>query len=238
MMRVRPVLIAATIVAMAAPAFTQDWVEFASRDDRFSINFPAQPRVTQITYTSQFGADLPARVYSAESGQSRFRATVVDYTNIEAILTAKSKACPPGAEPCRGGAGAANSTGAGYWKADFGGAVIHATWQFMQRDAKVTYLGWNNINLVEGHMMSLTNTADKSRTSVGIYFHENRLYLLEGTVPDGYPEPAFFNQSIGFLDENGNDLRYLTLYHHGFPKPPLGRQGQGGRGAGAGQGGN
>ena len=96
----------------------------------------------------------------------------------------------------------------------------------MQRDAKVTYLGWNNVDLVEGHMLSLLNS-DKSRTSAAIYMHENRLYILEGTVPPGYPAPDFFQQSIGWLDENGNGIRYQTLYHHGFPKPPTGRGGAG-----------
>ena len=108
---------------------------------------------------------------------------------------------------------------------DIYGATTYAQWQFMQRDAKITYLGWNNIDLVEGTMIYMTNNADKSRTSAGIYMHENKLYILEGTVPGGYPEPGFFQQSIRWLDENGNGIRYQTLYHNGFPKPPTGRGG-------------
>ena len=59
---------------------------------------------------------------------------------------------------------------------------------------------------------------------------------------------AFINPFNPFLDENGNGIRYQTLYHNGFPKPPTGRggaagpgqgqgagQGQGGQGQGAGQ---
>ena len=121
---------------------------------------------------------LPARIYTSENGKSQFKVTVIDYTNIEAIATEKAKSCPPGAETCRGGG---SSTGAGYWKADIEGAVIWATWEIMKRDLKVTYLGWNNINLVEGHMLYATNNADKSRLSAGIYMHENKLYILEGT---------------------------------------------------------
>ena len=52
----------------------------------------------------------------------------------------------------------------------------------MQRDAKVTHYMWNFIDLVEGHQLQLTNNKDKSRTFVAIYMHENRLYILEGTV--------------------------------------------------------
>ena len=105
--------------------------------------------------------------------------TVADFSQIERILTEKAKSCPAGAEACRGGG---TSTGAGYWKADVAGALIYATWKFMERDAKVTHLLWNNINLVGGHQLHLTN-ADKSRTLAAIYMHANRLYIAEGTVP-------------------------------------------------------
>jgi len=223
MMRVSPMVSAALILFLSAPAVAQEYVEFVSREDRFGVTFPVQPTVTETTYTSQFGASLPARVYSAEPGRGRYVVTVVDYSTIEPLLTAKAKSCPPGAEACRGGG---SSTGAGYWRADLAGAVIYATWQFMQRNAKVTYLGWNNVDLVEGHMLSLEN-ADQSRTSAAVYMHENRLYILEGTVPKGYPAPDFFQQSISWLDENGNGVRYQTLYHNGFTKPPLAGRGRG-----------
>ena len=87
----------------------------------------------------------------------------------------------------------------------------------MQRDAKVTELTWNNIDFVEGHQLQLTNNKDKSRTHAAIYMHENRLYIVEATVPAGYPEPGLFQQSLGWLDENGKGFRYRSLYHNGFP---------------------
>jgi hypothetical protein len=34
-----------------------------------------------------------------------------------------------------------------------------------QRDAKLTFLEWATMDLVEGTLVSLTNTADRSRTS-------------------------------------------------------------------------
>jgi hypothetical protein len=42
--------------------------------------------------------------------------------------------------------------------------------------------------------------------------HENRLIIMEGTVPKGYPLPEFFTQSLGWLDEKGNGIRYATIY--------------------------
>jgi hypothetical protein len=221
-MSLHAVIAAVVVLAMSGTAFAQEWIEFVSKDDRFTTNFPGPPRVTATTYKSQFGADLPARVYSATLGQSRFSMTVVDYRPVEQILTEKAKSCPQGAETCRGGANPASSTGAGYWKADVAGAIIYATWQFMQRDARVTEFGWSNIDLVEGHLLQLTNK-DKSRTFASVFMHENKLYIGEATVPAGDPEPGLFQQSLGFIDENGKSIRYQTLYHNGFPAPPRAR---------------
>jgi hypothetical protein len=210
--------------------FAQEWIEFASREDRFTCNFPTQPKVTQSTYRTEHGADLPARVYSATQGQSRFSVTVVDFGPIEKILTEKAKSCPVGAEPCIGG----GAGGAGHWKSDLRGALVYASWQLMQRDAKLTSYVFNHVDLVEGHQLQLTNNADKSRTFAGVYMHENKLYIIEGTVPAGFPVPDFFQQSVGWLDEKGNDIRYLTIYHNGFPKPEV----RGQRGAQNAPGGN
>lgn len=218
----RVVVLSAALLAVSVTAFAQEWIEFVSKEDRFSANFPGPPQIRETTYKSQFGADLPARVYSATLGPSRFSLTVVDYRPIEKILTEKSKSCPAGAETCLGGSNPESSTGAGYWKADVAGAIVYATFQFMQRDATVTHLVWSNIDLVEGHMLQLTNR-DKSRTTASIFMHETRLYIGEATVPAGYPEPGLFQQSLGWVDENGRSIRYQTLYHQGFPTPARSR---------------
>ena len=222
-MRLTPLVSAAFVLSISGSSFAQEWVEFASREDRFTCNFPSQPAITQTTYTSEFRADLPARVYSATQGQSRYSVTVVDYNQSQRILTERAKACPPGIERCSGG----TATGEGYWKQDVLGAKLYATFKFLQRDAKLTHLGYSTMDRVEGHLLQLTNT-DKSRTFAGIYMHENRLYIMEGTVPAGYPEPALFQQSLGWLDENGITVRYESVYINGVPAPPrVGRTGQG-----------
>ena len=215
-MRLTPVIVAAFILSMGVSSVAQEWTEYVSKEDRFSTNFPGQPTVTNTIYKSQFGADLPARVYSAMLGPSRFSLTVVDYRDIERILTEKAKACPAGSEPCRGGF---SSTGPGYSWADRAGALIYATWQVMQRDAKVTEYSWNNINQVVGQQLFLTSNADKSRTMVSMYMHDDRLYIAEGTVPAGYPEPGLFLDSLAFLDSNGNSVRYDSHYVNGQPVP-------------------
>jgi hypothetical protein len=212
-MRLTPLISTALVLSISGPLFGQD-VEFASREDRFTCVFPTQPKVTEIMYQSQHEAYLPARVYAASQGQSRYSVTVVDYNQAKRILTEKAKSCPVGAEPCLGGPG-----DEGHWKSDIRGAVDWATWQIMKRDTKVTLFVWASMDGVEGRQMQLTN-ADKSRTFVGIFMHENKLYISEGTVPPGYPEPALFQQSLGWLDENGIGLRYRATYNNNYPPPP------------------
>ena len=239
-MRLSSLAAALLILSMSAPALAQmEWKEFTSQQDRFTNNFPGDPKITDTIFVSQFGHRLPARVYSVELARNhRFSVTVVDYSRITELGLEKQKACPPGSEACRGGSGApGNSTGPGYSKADRAGAITYATWQFMQRDAKVTHLLWTNISLVEGHQIRLLNNADKSLTAASIFMHEDKLYISEGTVPAGYPEPGLFYQSLGFLDENGNGIRYLDFYHNGFRRPGLQGRGGGGAPAGGGQGG-
>jgi len=204
-------------IALVLPGalFAQEWIEYANRADRFTCNFPSQPKVTESTYRSEHGAELPARVYSASEGQNKYSVTVVDYNQVQRILTEKAKSCPVGAEPCLGAPG-----DEGHWKADLRGALIYASWKLMQRDAKLTSFVWNTVDLVEGHQLQLTNNSDKSRTFAGVYLHENKLYIIEGTVPAGYPEPGLFQQSLGWLDENGMGLRYQSYYSNYYPAPP------------------
>src|SRR3989440_3309573 len=90
----------ALALSIAAPAFAQEWIEFASREDRFTCNFPTQPKITETTFRSQHEADLPARIYSAAEGPNKYSVTVIDYTQAQRILTEKAKSCPAGAEPC------------------------------------------------------------------------------------------------------------------------------------------
>ena len=103
---------------------------------------------------------------------------------------------------------------------------MYATFKLLQRDATLTGLVWEWQDLVEGHLIQLTNNADQSRTFAYVAMHENKLYIVEGTVPQGYAEPALFQQSLGWVDRDGNRIRYRIVYsnsYHGlgvYPVPP------------------
>ena len=227
------VLVLVLVPTTVMPATAQEWTDYRSIRDGFQIVFPGEPTVTEITWKSEFDYMLPARVYSAERGLGRYSLTVVDYSGIEQQGIERVKSCAPGAEPCFGSV----LSGPGYWKHDVRGALNYATFGFLQRDVTVTHYLWNHQDLIEGQELQLTNNADQSRTMAFVAMHEMKLYILEGTVPRGYPEPALFQNAMGWLDADGNRVRYQTIYsnqYYGLKQYPLPARAGGGRGAGAG----
>src|SRR5215467_15203857 len=128
----RIAIVAATIAATAlpaAPSFAQEWIQFVSKADLFGVNFPTEPKTQETTYATEFGITLPAHVYSADAGQSHYSVTVVDYAEAEKIHTAR-------AERCKKAGGEGDECGSP-WAGDVQGAIVHASWQFIQRNAKV-----------------------------------------------------------------------------------------------------
>jgi hypothetical protein len=206
-MRLIRLILAAVILFVAAPSFAQEWVEYYSRDDRFLVNFPKQPQVKTITYRTEYDLDLPAHVHSFEEGPSRYSVTVVDYGDVMKIHGDRVKGCTLYPDQC-------NNEGPN----ELRGALDYAVWNFLKRDAKITYYGYANSDRIEGRRVQLTNP-DKSKTFASIYMHENRVYITEATVPGNAPPPALFNQSMGFLDKDGVRVRYETIYSNGYPAP-------------------
>ena len=233
-MRVTP-LIFALVLSLSGTAFAQDWDLYVNKEDGFKVDFPAPPKMTETTFKSEYGADLPAHVYSAPRGRERYSITVVDYSQAARLLDEKAKTtCREGDERSCG----LTLAGRGYWKEDVAGALLWATYGFMKRDAKLTHLAYAWQDLVTGHELQMTNNADQSRTFAFIAMHKNKLYILEGTVPKGYPPPGLFQQSMGYVDKDGNGMRYQTIYSNMYAEYPDAFPGQprltgqgGGRGA-------
>jgi hypothetical protein len=211
-MRVRAFVFALLLIPGLASA--QEWEEYTSLQDGFRLNFPGQPRISEITWTSQLNYTLPGRVYSADKGREHYSLTVVDYSSIEQQGIERAKSCPPGNANCR--ANAPPALGAGYARHDERGAIVFATFKLLQRDAKLNYLTWEWQDLVEGHIVQLTNNADQSRTFAWVGMHAHKLYILEGTVPANFPEPGLFQQSMQWVDKDGNGIRYQMIYSNSF----------------------
>ena len=209
-MRRMSLIAAAWVLFISATAFAQEWIEYASQQDFFTVNFPSQPKVQDINYTTEYGITVPGRVYSSADGANRYSMTAIDFTGAEKLHAERSKKClATGAYP---------DVCTDHGKGDLRGAIDFAVWGFMQRDAKITFYAYTNVDLVEGRQIQLTNP-DASRTFVAIHMHENRLYILEGTVPKGAPQPALFQQSLGFIDKEGKRIRYETTYSNAYPPP-------------------
>ncbi|MGH9257658.1 MAG: hypothetical protein ACRD3C_24125 [Vicinamibacterales bacterium] len=207
-MRLSPLAAAASILLLSGPAAAQGWIEYVNQEDRFIVNFPGQPTARAITYPTEFGITLPARVYSVENGPDRYSVTVVDYSPGEQTHTDRVRNCKGYPDTC-----------GNRWMNDLRGALDYAVSKFIQRDGKVTYYAFGDSDRVEGRRLQLIN-ADDSRTFVAIYMHQNHLYILDGTVSASSPPPALFQQNFGFFDKDGVRVRYRTLYSNLYP-PPL-----------------
>jgi len=222
----RIVLAAALLLVGLAPdaARAQEFDEYVNIPDGFKVNFPGTPTVTEITWNTQLNYKLPGKVYSANRGAERYSVTVVDYHPIDQMGVERAKSCPQGNANCRGNAGPA--LGEGYIRHDERGAIMFATSQMIQKAAKLSYLAWEWMDMVEGNILQLTN-ADESRTFAFIGMHERKLYIFSGTVPKGAPEPGLFQQSVGWVDKQGRGIRYQNIIYsnayHGlgvYPVPP------------------
>jgi hypothetical protein len=222
-MRFRAPVLAALILAMPMPAFAQEWTEFVSKQDYFSVSFPGQPAVREITYPTEYRITLPGRLYAVDGKRGRFSVTVVDYRDAMKIHEARNKKCV-----ADGGDGDQCQDD---WPEEMRGVLVYASWNFMKRDGvKLTHYAHYNSDRVEGHEVHLTN-ADGSRTFAVAHMHEDRLYILEATVPRGAPPPGIFQISLRFLDKEWRPVRYewvgTQLYSNGYPAPPRVRPGQG-----------
>jgi hypothetical protein len=226
-MRLIPLVPAVFILLMSSPASAQEWLEYVSKDDFFSISFPGgQAKVQETTYPTEYRITLPARVYLNEGPRGRYSVTVVDYRNAVKLHLERNKQC----QAAGGDGDQCQDDG----PEEMRGALVYASWNFMKREGvKVTHYGHYNSDRVEGHEIHLTN-ADGSRTFGVVHMHEDRLYILEATVPRGAPAPGLFQISLRFLDKELRPVRYewvgTQLYSNGYPPPP--RTGGGGRGRG------
>jgi hypothetical protein len=216
----RRISLAAAALVMAtstSPAFAQAFIQYSSPTDFFAVNFPGEPNVRATTWMSEHDIPLPARIYSVDNARGRFSMTVVDYRDVERLHTERSTRC----QQNKGEGDACMNS----WRNDVAGAVVWATRQLLERDATMTFYGWYAADLVSGHQLQLLN-ADQSRTFATVNMHGTRLYVLEGTVPRGAPAPGLFQQSLMFLDEKGNSIRYRNYYsptysdEWKFPAPP------------------
>ena len=207
-MRLTSLIAASCALLLAQSAAAQEWTEYVNRVDRFTVPAPGEPKVETMTWDSEYGARFPGRVYTWTQGRTRYSTTVIDYSDAERIHAALNHVAYRG--------------GPGYWTIDTMASIDYAATRYRQKPGvTVTYDAWNYIERVTGHQLQLTNP-DGTRSYVGIYLHENRLYILDATAPRNEPPPIIFQQSFGFLDAEGKPVQYRSFYFNRLPAPQLG----------------
>jgi hypothetical protein len=184
------------VTSLTAPllANAQDWQRFVDRDEFFAVNVPGEPEIADVLYASEYGGNLPAKIYSLTVNDVDYRITVVDYGTDEKSYVRVD-----------------DHTDDDFpWLYDFRGSIAYAAHNIRKRGGTVTFDAWHHIEMVEGHQLQITYE-DDSRIYASIYLYEDigRLYILEAKAPAGALPQGLFQQSLNFLDEKGNRVRYL-----------------------------
>ena len=93
MTRLIPIIAVAFSLFVPYSSFAQGWIGYVNQQDFFTVNFPGEPEVRDITFESEYSISLPGRVYSHENGSTRYSITVIDYTDIEAKHEERAEKC-------------------------------------------------------------------------------------------------------------------------------------------------
>jgi hypothetical protein len=92
-MRFARLIPAALALVFTVPAYAQGWDEFTDREQHFTVNFPGDPKVESISYKTEKGTALPAKVYAAKDARGgEYKITVVNYGTSAEAATAIAEA--------------------------------------------------------------------------------------------------------------------------------------------------
>lgn len=196
----------------------EEWTEYLSFDDLFSVNFPGDPAITASTYVTEHELKLPARVYTAKDFMGTYSVTAVDWSSAEQEHKRMYEECE--AQTAQGGENP-NICGNRY-RAEVNGAALDAVAKVMYRGGHVQYLQEGGAEGVAGYRAHILN-ADGSMTVVATGFHMNRLFIFEGTTLKDMPPAVNFLVSFGVIDEEGRRIRYQGTYSPFAPPPPRSR---------------
>ncbi|MDG2087606.1 MAG: hypothetical protein P8J68_02590 [Arenicellaceae bacterium] len=183
-----------SILLFSGSVFAQRWVPFASTEDGFRMMAPGEFEIEEIDFETEYGIIVPARIYSHENDIGTFTMTVVDYSDSQRLHEERIEELD----------GVYISI---YGEVDVRGSVAFAAKKIRDRASSIEYDAYHYISRVDGHQLQTTNP-DRSRTFAAIYLRNSRLYASEATVKEGSTPPGMFQQSLEFIDDNGEQVRY------------------------------
>ena len=169
---------AAIVVSVSSAVYAQAWSEYINRAEFFTVNFPGDPKVTEIPYKTAKGTNLKAKVFTATAPQGsitagRYAMTVVDYSPAPGELAT---------------------------------SVEEAAKTFRAK-GMVTYDESGQVDRIKSQRQTV-ETPNMTYLMTEILAHGTRLYIVEAETAMNVPPPAQFQASVQILDEKGDRVRY------------------------------
>jgi hypothetical protein len=158
---------------------------------------PGAFEIEEIDFETEYGIVVPARIYSHVNDVGRYSVTVVDYRDAQQLHEQRIEEL--------------DGVYIGiYGQVDVRASVAYAAKKIRDRASTIEYDAYHYISRVDGHQLQTTNP-DQTRTFAAIYLRESRLYVVDATVSANTTPPGMFQQSLEFIDENGEQVRYQNF---------------------------
>ena len=122
----RLALIAGALL-ISGPAVAQNWFMFEDKSEFFTVNFPEEPEVSELTFESESGLTLPAKLYEASDGVTDYSIMVVNYNNSGASIS------------------------------EIRGGMAYVAWNYRKRGGEITFDGYGQVDRIEGHQLQINN---------------------------------------------------------------------------------
>ena len=190
-------IILASILWFCGSAVAQRWIPYASATDGFRLMAPGEFAIEEIDFETEYGIVVPARIFSHENDTGRYSVTVVDYRDAQRLHDERLRELDGIYQPI-------------YGQVDVRGSIAYAAKKIRDRASTIEYDAYHYITRIDGHQLQTTNP-DQTRTFAAIYLHESRLYVIDATVSPDIAPPGMFQQSLEFINEDGELITYRNF---------------------------
>jgi hypothetical protein len=180
---VRYALLLSTLMVMTSNlAAAQDWAEFVSTDERFGVNFPGEPNLTEQNFTTASGHSFPSKTYSASDNAGSYSVIAVRFGEVSDEM--RESLIRDAADVLRARGGEITYDGVAVYD-----GMDTQMIQITNADGTKSYIAILQPPKANGL---------------------NRFYIAEGRVAGNMPVPGHFQQSLFVVDPNGDRIRYQT----------------------------